>query len=155
MRLTDILKPGCVRVPLAATAKKEAIFELIDVLAACQNIGPADQLKDAVWQRESTRTTGIGHGIAIPHGKSAGCTHLSMAIGLTSQPLEFGAIDGRPVQIIILLASPPDQTTAHIHALARISRMLTDDNFRNAIKSAPSSEEVYKLISERDAREPG
>lgn len=153
MRLTEILQPGCIKVPLTATVKQDAIFELIDLLASCHNLGSPEQLKEAVWSREKARTTGIGHGIAIPHGKSAGCTQLSMAIGLTAQPMEFGAIDGRPVQIIILLASPPDQTGPHIQALARISRMLTDEHIRAAMKAAPTSDAVYRLISEHEGKE--
>jgi fructose-specific phosphotransferase system IIA component len=155
MRLTDILQPGCIKVPLASTAKQDAIFELIDLLAGCAKIEQSQQLKDAVWQRETARTTGIGHGIAIPHGKSPGITKLTMAIGLAAQPIEFAAIDGKPVQVIILLASPPEQTGPHIQALARISRMLTDDRFRAAIKAAPSAEEVYRLISEQEAKDHG
>lgn len=153
MRLTDILQPDCVRVPLQAATKQGVIFELVDLLSEKVGIGSAQQLKDAVWQRESTRTTGIGHGIAIPHGKSAGCPRLAMAIGLTQQPLEFGAIDGKPVSLIILLASPPDQTGPHIQALARISRMLTDDRFRASIKQATSAEIVYKLITDHETKD--
>ena len=153
MRLTDILQPDCIKVPLEAADKQRAIFELVDLMSDKVGITTRDQLKDAVWQRETTRTTGIGHGIAIPHGKSAGCTRLSMAIGLTAKPLDFGAIDGKPVTLIILLASPPDQTGPHIQALARISRMLTDDRFRAAIKAAPNADDVYRLISEHEARE--
>ena len=78
-----------------------------------------------------------------------------MAIGIAGTPIEFAAIDGKPVQVIILLASPPEQTGPHIQALARISRMLTDDKFRAAIKSAPSAEEVYRLISEQEAKDHG
>jgi fructose-specific phosphotransferase system IIA component len=155
MRLTDILQPGCIKVPLASTAKQDAIFELIDLLASCAKIEQAQQLKDAVWQRETARTTGIGHGIAIPHGKSPGITRLSMAIGLAAQPIEFAAIDGKPVQVIILLASPPEQTGPHIQALARNSRLLTDDRYRAAIKAAPTAEEVYRLITEQEAKDHG
>ncbi len=154
MRLTDILQPDCVKVPLVAANKQAAIFELIDLLAEKVGIGSPEQLREAVWQRESTRTTGIGYGVAIPHGKSPGCTHLAMAIGLTKEPLDFGAIDGKPVQLIILLASPPDQTGAHIQALARISRMLNDEKFRDAVKHAPSGEALFKLIVDHEAKEP-
>jgi len=155
MRLTDILQPDCVKVPLEAQAKQQAIYELVDLLASKVNIGQPEQLKEAVWQREAARTTGIGHGIAIPHGKSAGCPRLAMAIGVATPAMEFGAVDGRPVQIIILLASPPDQTGPHIQALARISRMLTDDRFRAAIKQAPTAAEVHRLISEHEAKDVG
>lgn len=154
MRLTDIIRPDCVKVPLVATDKQAAIYELIDLLAANAGVTAVQELKASVWQREMTRTTGIGHGIAIPHGKSPGCTKLTMAIGITAQPMEFAAVDGRPVQLIILLTSPPDQTAAHIQALARISRMLTDDQFRGAIKAASSAQVVYDMIAKYEATEP-
>lgn len=152
MRLTDILQSDCVKVPLSATDKHEAIDELVEVLAAGTGIKDASDLKKAVWQREQVRTTGIGCGVAIPHGKSAGCRSLRMAIGKLAQPIEFGAIDGRPVQLILLLASPPDQTGPHIQALASISRLLTDEDFRSALKKAASGDELYRLIVEQEAK---
>ena len=155
MRITDILQPACVKVPLAATTKQDAIFELVDLLAASGAVSSADQLKQAVWQREQTRTTGIGHGIAIPHGKVTGCARLVMAIGKAAAPIDFDAIDRKPVDLIILLASPVDQTGPHIQALARISRLLTDEPFRLAMRSATSSEDLFKLIQEHEAKLPG
>lgn len=152
MRLTDILQPECVKVPLAATDKREAIDELVDLLAVQCGIDDPDQLKDAVWQREMTRTTGIGHGIAIPHGKSAGVRALCMAVGLPAQALEFNAIDGRPVDLILLLVSPQDQTGPHIQALAKISRMLTDDAFRQTLKHATDAAAVYQLIADHESK---
>ena len=146
MRLTGILQPDCVKVPLESEEKQGAIFELVDLLAARALVTDPDPLKEAVWEREQTRTTGIGHGIAIPHGKSEGIDQLRCAIGRPPTPLDFGAIDGQPVDLIILLASPVDQTGPHIQALARISRMLTDDSFRNALKQAASSEDMYNQI---------
>ncbi len=151
MRITDILQPDCVKVPLAATTKQAAIFELADVLAAAGVIKVADELKQAVWAREMTRTTGIGHGIAIPHGKIVGCPKLVMAMGKAPTPIEFESIDRKPVELIFLLASPVDQTGPHIQALARISRLLTDERFRDAIKSAQSSQDLYGLIQKHEA----
>ena len=152
MRLTDILQPDCVQVPLKAATKQQAIAELVELLVDRTGITGAQELTNAIWQRETTRTTGIGHGIAIPHGKSAGVDQLRMAIGKPTQPLDFGAIDGRPVELLLLLASPEDQTGPHIQALARISRMLTDTDFRNALKNASSGEELYQLIQDREPR---
>lgn len=151
MRLTEILQPGCIKVPLEATEKKDAIFELVDLMAAQDVIDNPDTVKDAVWQRESTRTTGIGHGLAIPHGKCECKAGLSMAIGKPAQPIEFKSIDGRPVNVIILLVSAADQTGPHIQALATISRMMTNDSFRNAIRAAPTPEAVHKLIEDHEA----
>ena len=151
MRLAEILKPACVKVPLKGADKQAALFELVDVLAGHCEIPDPEQLKQAVWQRETIRTTGIGHGIAVPHGKTEGLTQLNMAIGLTATPLEFSAIDGKPVCLIILLASPIDQTGPHVQALAKISRMLIDDTFREAVKLAESPEKLYMMLLEHEA----
>ena len=151
MRLTDILQPDCVVVPLVASTKEQAIYALADTLVEHTPINDGVELKKAIWQREMTRTTGIGHGIGIPHGKAEGVDQLRMALGLAAEPIEFGAIDGRPVDLIILLASPVDQTGPHIQALAKISRMLTDEAFRNEIKTASSPEALYEMISQHEA----
>ncbi|WP_221435533.1 PTS sugar transporter subunit IIA [Algisphaera agarilytica] len=148
MLLTDILQPDCVMVPLVADDKQSAIFQLADLLVEKTDIEDAQALKDAIWQRETVRTTGIGGGVAVPHGKTEGVPSLHMAIGRTAQPLEFGAIDRNPVELIILLASPPDQTGPHIEALSRISRMLIDADARDKMKSLETPEEVYAMIKE-------
>src|SRR5206468_9014918 len=99
-----------------------------------------------VLDREATRTTGIGNGLAIPHGKCSGTDHLVMAIGKPAQPIDFQAIDGRPVNIIWLLNSPPDKTGPHIHALARISRLMTIEKFRAALAAAQTPQEVFDAV---------
>jgi fructose-specific phosphotransferase system IIA component len=146
MRLTEILKPENIKVPLAATSKSDAIAELVDVLKASGDITDAKKVRDAVLEREATRTTGIGNGLAIPHGKCTGTGNLVMAIGKADTPIDFQAIDGRPVTIIWMLASPPDKTGPHIHALARISRLMTIDKFRHAMMQVKSAQEAYDLI---------
>ncbi|MEM6757760.1 MAG: PTS sugar transporter subunit IIA [Planctomycetota bacterium] len=147
MRLTDILQPDCVIVPLEADDKQTAIFTLADVL--CANTGVADPaaLKEAIWKRETVRTTGIGGGVAVPHGKTEHVPSLRMAIGRTAAPLEFGAIDRNPVELIILLASPVDQTGPHIEALSRISRMLIDADTRAEMKALPDAASLYERIA--------
>jgi fructose-specific phosphotransferase system IIA component len=150
MQLTDILNADCIKVPLDADDKQSAIYELIDLLAERGCVQNTQGLKDAVWHRETTRTTGIGHGLAIPHGKSDCCDSLVMAIGKPAQPIDFQSIDGKPVNLIILLVSPADQTGPHIQALAHISRMMTKDHFRAAMRNAASAEEVFGLIEEHE-----
>ncbi len=152
MRLTDMLNPQCLRVPLEAANKQEAIYQLVDLLCEQLQIAARDELKDAIWQRELTRTTGIGHGVAIPHGKSTGCHRLAMAVAKPAKPLDFGSIDGKPVDLIILLASPPDQTGPHIEALATISRMLQDQAFHAAVKKASTAQELYELFTQHEAQ---
>ncbi len=151
MRLTDILKPENIKVPLAATTKNDAIAELVDLLAANGQVTDAPKVLASVLERETTRTTGIGNGLAIPHGKCAGTADLVMAIGKPAAPIDFQSIDGRPVSVIWMLTSPPDKTGPHIHALARISRLMTIDKFQAALRAAKTSQEVYDAIVAQEA----
>ena len=146
MRLTDILKPTNIRVPLQAKVKNEAIAELVNMLAENGEVTDPKKVLESVLDREATRTTGIGNGLAIPHGKCTGTDHLVMAIGRPATPIDFQSIDGRPVNLIWLLTSPPDKTGPHIHALARISRLMTIDRFRQSLTSAQSAKEIYDAI---------
>jgi mannitol/fructose-specific phosphotransferase system IIA component (Ntr-type) len=150
MRLTDILKPQNIKVPLASKAKADAIGELVTLLSANGEVNDARKVLDAVLEREATRTTGIGNGLAIPHGKCTGTDHLVMAIGRPATPIDFQAIDGRPVSLIWLLTSPPDKTGPHIHALARISRLMTIDRFRQALNEARSAQEIFDTIVKQE-----
>jgi mannitol/fructose-specific phosphotransferase system IIA component (Ntr-type) len=146
MRLIEILKPANIKIPLESRTKAEAIGELVGVLAASGDVTDQKKVLDAVLEREATRTTGIGNGLAIPHGKCAGTKSLVMAIGRAGTPIDFQAIDGRPVSIIWMLASPPDMTGPHIHALARISRLMTIDKFRAALLQAKTPQEAFDII---------
>lgn len=150
MRLTDILKPQNIKIPLTAKTKTEAIGELVALLAANGEVKDAKKVLDSVLDREATRTTGIGNGLAIPHGKCNGTDHVVMAIGKPALPIDFQAIDGRPVNIIWMLNSPPDKTGPHIHALARISRLMTLDKFRVALAGAKTGEEMWEIINQQE-----
>jgi mannitol/fructose-specific phosphotransferase system IIA component (Ntr-type) len=150
MRLTEILKPQNIKVPLVAKQKTDAIGELVGLLAANGEVADGKKVLDAVLDREATRTTGIGNGLAIPHGKCPGIDHLVMAVGKAATPIDFQAIDGRPVTLIWLLSSPPDKTGPHIHALARISRLMTIDKFRQALNQAQTAQEIYDTIVKQE-----
>jgi fructose-specific phosphotransferase system IIA component len=150
MILTQILQPTCIKVPLDSNDKDSAITELVDLLAAANQIEDRDTVLEAVLIREQTRSTGIGSGIAIPHGKCNGVKELVMAIGIAKTPLEFDSIDQKPVSIIVLLASPIDRTGPHIQALARISRLMLDDKFKEQLQNSGSAEEVYDMINKKE-----
>src|ERR1700761_4764394 len=100
MRLTEIIKPQDIKVPLAAKTKAEAIEELVNLLEQNGEINDPKKVLAAVLEREATRTTGIGNGLAIPHGKCDGTHNLVMAIGKPATPIDFQSIDGRPVTVI-------------------------------------------------------
>jgi fructose-specific phosphotransferase system IIA component len=150
MILSQILKQNCVKAPLEAKDKNAAIVELVNLLDANKQLLNKDVALQSVLAREQTRSTGIGSGIAIPHGKCNAVKELVMAVGIAPLSIDFDSVDGKPVNIIILLLSPIDQTGPHIQALAKISRLMLDEQFRGKLQKASSPDEVCKLIAERE-----
>jgi mannitol/fructose-specific phosphotransferase system IIA component (Ntr-type) len=151
MVLTQILQPTCVKAPLDGRDKDSVITELVGLLAENNLLLDRDVVLESVFAREQTRSTGIGSGIAIPHGKCTGVDDLVMAVGIAPEPVNFDSIDQKPVSIIILLVSPADRTGPHIQALARISRLMLDEEFKAKLEKAASPEEVYQLISIKES----
>ena len=138
MKITDILSKACACVPLTATDKSAAITELVDLLHADGHLSDRDAALQAVLAREQTRSTGIGMGLAVPHGKSRACNALSMAVGKPAEPMEFGAIDHQPCTFIVLLTSPIDETGPPLPALASRRPLRQTDAFPQAPR-APTS----------------
>jgi len=150
MILTQILQPNCVKVPVENKDKEAVITELVDLLDANGLLLDRDVALDAVLTRERTRSTGTGAGIAIPHGKCNAVKELVMAIGIAHEPIEFDSVDGKPVTILILLVSPADQTGPHIQALASISRLMLNEEFKEKLEQAASADEVYELLNDTE-----
>jgi fructose-specific phosphotransferase system IIA component len=150
MLLTQILRQKCVKVPLEGKDKESVITELVELLDANGALLDKEAALDAVFTREHTRSTGIGSGIAIPHGKCKAVKELVMAFGIASEGIDFASVDGKPVTIVILLVSPSDQTGPHIQALARISRLMLDEEFRQSLEKSTSSDELYELLNNKE-----
>ena len=146
MNILDVLSSTAVKAPLDATDKRAAINELIDVLDAAKLIKNPDILKSLVWEREQQRSTGIGEGLAVPHGRSDCSEDLVIAIGRPREPIDFGSVDKKPVRLIVLIATPPDKTADHIQALGKISRLMADTEFREAAYAAETAPELYDLF---------
>ncbi len=152
MILTQILRPSCIKVPVKSRDKRSAITELVDLLDADKLLLDRDTVLQAVLAREQIRSTGIGGRIAIPHGKCKAVNELVMAMGIAHQPIDFESIDGKLVTIIIVLVSPADQTGPHIQALATISRLMLDEEFKEKLEKATSADEVYKILHDKENR---
>ena len=146
MRLTDIIRSECIKVPLEATDKLQAIAELLALLDAEGLVKDSAAVLQAVTEREAVRSTGIGQGFAIPHGKSPHVDELVLAIGKLDEPIDFDSIDKQPVNVIFLLISPSDQTGPHIQALACISRLMTEMGLRKKLNDAKTAQKLQELI---------
>ena len=117
MELSKLITLDRVRVPINATEKHGVITELVDLVAETGGLVDRDAALDAVLKRENERTTGIGYGLAIPHGKSGGCKKLVMAAGKPAEPVDFQSLDGRPVTFVVLLIKRIEPAAAFISAL--------------------------------------
>ena len=153
MNVLEVLNIDCVKVPMVAQDKRGVIGELVDALTASGAVADAEAVKQIVWQREAQRSTGIGEGLALPHGKSSAVKRIAMAIGKPAQPMEYDSIDKKPVRLIVLLVSPPEAVSEHIQALGRVSRLMTNPEFREKLYSSQSADALYSLFRKAETAE--
>ncbi len=151
MLLSELLTPERIKVPLQGASKEELLRELVQLVSAHEHVDDPEEVLRAVREREAVLSTGIGNGVAIPHGKSAAVPALCMAAGRTAQPVEFDALDGRPVSLFFLLVGPETAAGPHIKALSRISRLVRKDSVRDQLVAASTPEEFYRAMKDSEA----
>lgn len=151
MLLTDLLTVERIKIPLQARSKQEILRELVEVIRDQDNLGDSDDVLRAVREREAVLSTGIGNGVAIPHGKSPMVPNLVMAAGTTSEVIDFDSLDGEPVRLFFLLVGPETAAGPHIKALSRISRVVRRDEARNRLINAKTPEEFFRALQEAEA----
>jgi PTS system nitrogen regulatory IIA component len=149
--LTDLLTPDRIRVPLAAGDKPGALRELVDLLAERAKVDAAPLLT-AVLEREQVLSTGIGHGIAIPHAKVTTVGELFLACGSHPTGVDFDALDGAPVRLFFLLIGPESAAGKHVKALSRIARLVRRESVREALMQAKTAEDFHQLLVEAEER---
>jgi PTS system nitrogen regulatory IIA component len=152
MKIAEFLHPGAVIADLTADSKPQVIRELCESLARVHPSVSSDRLVEVLLEREKLGSTGIGEGVAIPHGKVPGLPALMASFGRSPQGVDFRAIDGRPTHLFFTLFAPENSAGAHLKALARISRIFKNAAFRDAIMKAKTAEEIYRLIETEDAK---
>jgi PTS system nitrogen regulatory IIA component len=150
--MEDILSPDLVLPALAATTKAGVLEELAAAVAARHPDIEQARLMQALDERERLNTTGLGDGVAIPHGKLPGLRRVFAAVGRSVAGVDFQSIDGKPTHLFFLLVAPEESAGAHLKALARISRLLKDDGFRARLREAPDAAALYQTIRQEDAR---
>jgi PTS system nitrogen regulatory IIA component len=137
---------------MQARTKPEVLRELSAALVRAHPHLQEDKLVEVLREREKLGSTGIGEGVAIPHGKLPGMTQLLATFGVSKQGLDFEAIDGKPTHLFFALVAPENSAGVHLKALARISRLFKNPRFRAAILEAPSAADIHALIVQEDAR---
>lgn len=150
VNLLDFLPESAICVDLKSQTKKEALKELVAILTESHEIKESPNILAALLEREELGSTGIGQGIAIPHGKSDSMKQAIAAFGISKKGIDFDALDGEPVYLIFTLVVPSNASGIHLKVLAKISRLLKDKFFRQALREAKNSEEVLKLIQQEN-----
>jgi PTS system nitrogen regulatory IIA component len=149
--LTELLTPDRIRVPIHAGDKPGVLRELTHLLAERAQVDPAPLLS-AVLEREAVLSTGIGHGIAIPHAKVAAVGDLSLVCGSHPTGIDFDALDGAPVRLFFLLIGPESAAGQHVKALSRIARLVRREAVREALMQAETPAEFNQLLVEAEER---
>lgn len=150
MRLDQIFKNEYLSENLSSNSPKDVLAELINVLINSGLKIDKARAIDVLQQREKLGSTGIGDGVAIPHGKVSDLHELVVSFGRSKKGIAFDAIDGKPVHLFFLLLAPENSTGQHLKALAKISKMLKTPNFRKKLIEAKTKSDLYKVIVEQD-----
>lgn len=152
MNLSELLNEKAIRLSLNARDKESCIKELVQLLESAHGVNTKGEILSKVLQRESMMSTGIGNGVAIPHGKTRLLDHLLAACGVSPQGMDFDSMDGEPAHLFILLVSPESLRGPHVKALANVSRLLKEESVRSALRNAATPEEFLATLREAESR---
>jgi PTS system nitrogen regulatory IIA component len=152
MKILEILDRRFIVPNLAAREKEGALRELVRVIADAEKQIDEERMLETLLEREALGSTGIGEGVAIPHGKSKTVRKLLASFGRSVPGLDFQAMDGKPTHLFFLLVAPEDSAGIHLKALARISRLMKDASFRKRLLEAETGEEIFSIFAEGDEK---
>jgi len=147
MDLGDLIKPDAVVANLRSRNNKALLSEIAAQAGACLKLNPAI-IYEALWQREMLSSTGVGRGIAIPHARVPGLDQMFGLFGKLEQPIEFGAIDDKPVDLVFMLLAPEHAGADHLKALARVSRLMRDPATLERLRGSKSRSAMYAVLTE-------
>jgi PTS system nitrogen regulatory IIA component len=150
MKIIDMLKTDYILEELKSGNKRDVLKELVGSFMKIHQKLDSEATLNVLFEREKLGSTGIGEGIAIPHGKITGLDQLILSFGRSAVGIDFDAMDGKPVHLFFLLIAPENSAGQHLKTLAKISKMLKDSVFRTKLMAAKSKDELYKIIANQD-----
>ena len=152
MKISELLDPQAIVADLQARDKDRALAELTDALVASEPSLVRDEVIAVLQEREKLGSTGIGDGVAIPHGKLAGIPELMLAFGRSRSGVDFESMDGQPAHLFFLLVAPEESVGVHLKTLARISKLLKDAGVRQKLLDAAGQAAIYQVILDEEAQ---
>jgi PTS system nitrogen regulatory IIA component len=152
MKISELLNPKAIVADLQARDKNRALSELTDALISCEPSLNRDDVIDVLQEREKLGSTGIGDGVAIPHGKLSGIPELMLAFGKSQTGVDFESMDGQPAHLFFLLIAPEESVGVHLKTLARISKLLKDSAVRQKLMEATGQDAIYQVILDEESQ---
>ncbi len=150
MKVSELLEENFILTKFKSLDKEDAINELIDLYKNNDKVVDIEQARKSVLDREKIMSTGVGKGFAIPHGKTNAVKDILAAFGKSDEPIDYDALDGKPVNLIFLLVGKDNLVSSHIKLLSRISRLMNKDDFRQRLVEAKSAQEILKVFEEEE-----
>jgi len=150
MKISELLDPQAIVADLQAKDKRTTLAELTDSLISCESSLDRDDVIAVLQEREKLGSTGIGDGVAIPHGKLAGIPELKLVFGRSHAGVDFESMDGQPAYLFFLLIAPEESVGVHLKTLARISKLLKDVTVRKKLMDAPDQQAIYQIILDQE-----
>ena len=154
MRITDLLDKRSISLTGAPRSKQEALDQMVDLMIQSGKINDREAYRQEVYRREEESTTGIGEGIAIPHGKGPFVDRPGLAAMVVKNGVDFDSLDGEPVHLIFLIAAPNTEDNVHLDVLSKLSMLLMDETFAANLKNASTVEEFLKIVDTADEEKP-
>ena len=146
MRLSDRYVDNCILINSSSETKEAILNELVDTLCSAYKLEHRDEIFEAIWTREQSRSTGIGCGLAVPHAKIDYVDHMCMVAATIEKGLDFQSFDGEPVYLLILIVSPGNTVGPHLKALSSVSRLLADGNVRKDLIASKTPAEFLSIL---------
>lgn len=153
MTIGDLLEPGAVTLRVSAANKRQVLGVIADVAARVFGV-QADEALDGLVEREAAGSTGVGQGVAIPHARLSGLDRVRAVFVRLETPVAFGAVDDKPVDLLVALFAPKDADSSHLRALARVSRMMRQPELREQLRKARSADAVHVLLAQAQESKP-
>jgi len=150
VRFSTLLKESCVAVDVAVPDKHAALVKAVEILTKSGAGLDESRLLSEILAREALSSTGLGEGIAIPHAMCDFVTGTTLAVMRLSKPIDFGSLDGAPVDLIFLLAGPKNDQATHLQVLSKMARLLNDDGFRQSLRAAPDGPSLAGILYGKD-----
>ncbi|MFM8473534.1 MAG: PTS sugar transporter subunit IIA [Candidatus Kapaibacterium sp.] len=151
MKVSDIITPSRIEVRSTIRSKEDLLNYLPEILARNGDVEDIAEVRRVILHRESLMSTGIGHGIALPHGKSKSVRHTTAALVTLAAPMDYDSLDGEPIQLAVILVGKEDQVSTHLKLLSKISRVVASDWFKHEALAAETPEQVHALLQRADS----